>query len=226
MLPFAFFLLGIPMAAAADRLVLRLTSKAAGDDGERDDDGDSVSGLPWQRGGWPDRLRWGVIACLPPLMAVAAIRFDAVQAAAVSALLASLLICTATDLLRFRVPDVITYPSIVLALLAALLMPGGEPLRALVAAAAAGLVFLVLAVLTRGGIGLGDAKLAALIGASLGLPAAYEALVLGVFAAGVIILVFLLAGLVSRRQALPYAPFLALAAIAVVLVEGAAFAPR
>ena len=32
-------------------------------------------------------------------------------------------------------------------------------------------------------------------------------------------------GVVGRKQAVPYAPFLALAAVAVVLTQGAAFAP-
>ena len=42
---------------------------------------------------------------------------------------------------------------------------------------------------------------------------------------GVAIFALLLAGVVSRRQGVPYAPFLALAAVAVVLARGAVFAP-
>jgi prepilin signal peptidase PulO-like enzyme (type II secretory pathway) len=68
-------------------------------------------------------------------------------------------------------------------------------------------------------------KLAMLIGAALGYPAAYSALVIGILAAGVVILTLVALRLVSRRQALPYAPFLSIAAIAVVLYQGAAFAP-
>ena len=89
----------------------------------------------------------------------------------------------------------------------------------------AGAVFLVMAVVTRGGLGLGDVKLAMLIGAALGFPGAYQALVAGVMAGGVCILALFLARVVSRRQAVPYAPFLALAAVAVALTQGTAFAP-
>jgi leader peptidase (prepilin peptidase)/N-methyltransferase len=128
-------------------------------------------------------------------------------------------------MLRFRVPDAVTYPGTLLVLVAALLMPEGNAGEALLAAAIGGGLFFALAVVTRGGIGLGDVKLAVLIGAALGLPVAYQALLYGVLAAAVVMAVMLVAGIVSRRQAVPYAPFLSLSAILVVLLQGAAFAP-
>jgi leader peptidase (prepilin peptidase)/N-methyltransferase len=104
-------------------------------------------------------------------------------------------------------------------------MPDGEIMEAVLAALLGGGLFLVLSILTRGGIGLGDVKLAVLIGAGLGLPGAYQALFLGIIVGGLVIAVLFLAGVVGRRQAVPYAPFLALAAVGVVLAQGAAFAP-
>jgi prepilin signal peptidase PulO-like enzyme (type II secretory pathway) len=71
-----------------------------------------------------------------------------------------------------------------------------------------------------------DVKFAVLIGAGLGLPAAYSALALGVIPGGLVMTALLVLGVVSKRQATPYTPFLAVGAIAVVLLEGAAFAPR
>jgi prepilin signal peptidase PulO-like enzyme (type II secretory pathway) len=216
-------LAGLPVGVLVYQAVARLAWRA-----EDAEDRDPVVGrrrLPWQTGPWPDRIRWAAAASAPVLMGLAGWRFEALQAVAVSALLVALLICTATDLLSYRVPNLVTYPAIALALLAATVMPGADTTGAAAAALLAGGAFLVLAILTRGGIGLGDAKLAALIGAALGLPAAYQAILLGVLSAGAIMAVLLLIGLVGRRQALPYAPFLAMAAIAVVLLRGAAFAP-
>ena len=92
-------------------------------------------------------------------------------------------------------PNVVTYPGVVLALAAAAFMPHG------------------------------DLKLAALIGAALGIPAAYSALALGVIAGGMAMAFLLITGSVSRRQVTPYAPCLAISAIAVVFVQGTAFAP-
>jgi len=219
-----FFLAGLPAAFLAERLILRFT-RLAEDLDDEEDGGRPQRRLPWQDGLWPARLRWAVVIPIPGFMAVAASRFDLLQAAGVSLLVAALLICTATDLLRYRVPNAVTYPGVLLALTAALVMPDANLPSAVLAALIGGALFLLLSVLTRGGLGLGDVKLAVLIGAALGLPAAYQAMVLGVVAGGVVILVLFLAGVVGRRQAVPYAPFLALAAVIVVLTQGAAFAP-
>jgi prepilin signal peptidase PulO-like enzyme (type II secretory pathway) len=216
----AFFLAGLPLLFVANRLVLYLTTFE--EDLVEEDD---ARALPWQQGDWPDRVRWAILLLLPVAMAVAASRFDLLQAMAVSLVVLALLVITATDMLRFRVPNAITYPGTVAALAAAVLMPDGNIGDAVLAALLGGGVFFVLAVITRGGIGLGDVKLAVLIGAALGLPIAYQALLYGVVAAAVVMGVLLVAGVVGRRQAVPYAPFLSLAAIVMLLAQGAAFAP-
>ena len=217
-----FFLLGIPTAFIAERLMRRFTRL---DDHVAEDGSTAAKRLPWQRDAWPARVRFLVAAFIPPLMALAGDRFDLGPAIGVSLLVVALLICTATDLLRYRVPNAITYPGILLALMAAALMPGSGLKDALAAMFVAGGIFLFLAILTRGGMGLGDVKLAALIGAGLGLQTSYQALFVGVFAAGMVLLLLLATGVVSRKQAVPYAPFLALGALAMVFLHGAAFAP-
>jgi prepilin signal peptidase PulO-like enzyme (type II secretory pathway) len=162
---------------------------------------------------------------LPLAMAVAASRFDLLQAMAVSLVVFALLVITATDMLRFRVPNAVTYPGTIAALAAAVLMPDGSIGDAALAALLGGGVFFLLALITRGGVGLGDVKLAVLIGAALGLPIAYQALIYGIVAAAVVMGLLLVAGVVGRRQPVPYAPFLALAAIVMLLTQGGAFAP-
>jgi prepilin signal peptidase PulO-like enzyme (type II secretory pathway) len=217
----AFFLLGLPLAYVGSRLVTHLTDfeeeLAEGEEPDRV--------LPWQAPPWTGRVRWSVMLALPPCMAVAGARFDVLPALLISLLLGALLVCTATDLLRYRVPNVITYPSIALALVLAVVMPDADLMGAVIAALLGGGMFLLLAIVTRGGLGLGDVKLAVLIGAMLGLPAAYLALFYGVVAGGVIIFLLFAIGVVRRKEPVPYAPFLAIAAIGVALLQGAAFAP-
>jgi prepilin signal peptidase PulO-like enzyme (type II secretory pathway) len=220
MLSLVFFLMGLPLAWTGNYLVTRLT-----DFEEELVDGADGRKLPWQVEPWSGRVRWSVMALLAPFMAVAGSRFEPLQAALVSLLLGALLVCTATDLLRYRVPNVITYPSIALALLACAVLPDARLQSALLAALLGGGMFLIMAVVTRGGLGLGDVKLAVLIGAMLGLPAAVQSLFLGVIVGGVVILLLFLTGVVGRKQPVPYAPFLALAAIGATLLQGAAFAP-
>lgn len=216
----AFFLAGLPLVLIANRLVVELTSF----DEDLVDSSDARA-LPWQQGAWPERVRWTVLLLLPFGMAVAASRFDLLQAMVASLAVLALLVITATDMLRFRVPNAVTYPGTLAALAAAVLMPDGNIGDALLAALLGGGLFFVLAVITRGGIGLGDVKLAVLIGAALGLPVAFQALVYGVVAAAAVMGALLVAGVVGRRQPVPYAPFLSLAAIVVLLTQGGAFAP-
>jgi prepilin signal peptidase PulO-like enzyme (type II secretory pathway) len=219
--PLWFFLAGLPAAFILDRAIRDLSDVPVGEDEATS----ARSTLPWQVGPWPARVRVGIALPAPFLLALAGWRFDLPQAIVVSLLLLALLACTGTDLIRYRVPNVITYPGIAIALLASLALPDGDIVSAIAAAAGGGGIFLVMAIVTRGGIGLGDVKLAMLIGAALGLSGSYQALVFGVLAGGVGILLLLLAGIVSRKQAVPYAPFLALAAVAVVLTQGPVFAP-
>jgi prepilin signal peptidase PulO-like enzyme (type II secretory pathway) len=231
-----FFLLGIVLALGCDRLILRFQGTSEPDNEDQEDAAEDeeetprfeVKQLPWQVEPWAGRLRRGVVFFLPFLTAIAGWRFDRViDALAVSLLLAGLLICTATDLLRYRVPNAVTYPGTLLALLAALFLAPSSTdlLNAAVAALLAGVIFLVMAIITRGGLGLGDVKLSVLIGATLGLQATYQALALGVLAGGVMMALLWALRFIGRKQAIPYAPFLALAAVLVLLLQGPVFAP-
>jgi leader peptidase (prepilin peptidase)/N-methyltransferase len=225
--PYVFFLAGIPAALLLNHAIAVLGREGynEGDADEAEPVGPEVKRLPWQVGAWRDRVRVMVVATAPFLMAVAGWRFEPLQAAAVSALVLALLLCTGTDLIEYRVPNVVTYPGTLLALGASAFFPEGDLLNAGIAGLGGGLVFLVMAIITRGGLGLGDVKLAILIGAALGFPGSYQALVIGILAGGAAILALFVTGVVSRKQAVPYAPFLALAAVGVVLTQGAVFAP-
>jgi leader peptidase (prepilin peptidase)/N-methyltransferase len=221
----AFFLAGVPVGWLAQRLI-RLLSDV--DELEYDDPEAGVvrRQLPWQTPEWAARVGWGVAGLVPFAFIYAGLNFSTLQALSAACLVTALLICVATDLLSYRVPDVVTYPATALALVAALVLPDANPLSSVAAALLAGAFFLGVSVLApRGGLGLGDVKLAVMIGAALGLPAAFQALLAGMVVTGALMLALLLVGVISRRQAVPYAPFLALSAAAFVLLQGPAFAP-
>jgi leader peptidase (prepilin peptidase)/N-methyltransferase len=121
------------------------------------------------------------------------------------------------DLERRIIPNRIVVPAWIAVLLAHLAIHPHHWLEWLVASFGAGLFFLVVALVYPGGLGMGDVKLALLIGAALGW-AVTAALLLGTLAAGVVAAIMLFKeGSSARKRAIPLGPFLAGAAIVVVL---------
>lgn len=83
---------------------------------------------------------------------------------------------------------------------------------------AIGLVlFLLIAVLSRGGMGLGDVKMAALMGIMLGYPSVLVAIFLAILAGGLTAIGLLATRKKGRKQAIPFGPFLALGAMLALL---------
>jgi prepilin signal peptidase PulO-like enzyme (type II secretory pathway) len=120
------------------------------------------------------------------------------------------------DLEERRIPNVVVLPATAVVLLAVAVLRPHHLVEALVAAAAAGAFLFVPSLLTRGGVGMGDVKLAALLGAALGWGVAL-ALLLGSLAASVAGIVLLVRhGSAARKTAVPFAPFLVLGAVAAI----------
>jgi leader peptidase (prepilin peptidase)/N-methyltransferase len=151
----------------------------------------------------------------------ALVRFGATAHGAVWAAAEIMLVFLACfDLVTRRVPNRVTIPAaLVVVVLRAAVVPSSLP-GALGAGAAAFTFFLFVVVLTRGGMGMGDVKLAGLIGLMLG-KAALGALFVGIVAGGLASLAVLLARRGGRGRVIAYAPYLCLGAAIGIL----AFAP-
>jgi leader peptidase (prepilin peptidase)/N-methyltransferase len=130
------------------------------------------------------------------------------------------------DLRQQRLPDTLTYAAAagVLVLLTAAAWAGGDwhsLLRAVLAGLLLSACFLALAVASPAGVGLGDVKLAASVGAILGW-AGWLVLAGGLFAAFALAACYGLVLLAARRATLgsriPFGPFLLAAAIGVLLI--------
>jgi len=132
---------------------------------------------------------------------------------------AILITVTVSDLEHRLIPNRIIYPAIVVALLASILDPA-LTVRQSLAGGLFGLgLFLVFAVIGRGAMGGGDIKLAAFVGAMVGLPAAFVALIGGVLLGGLVSVLLLLSGRVGLKSYIAYGPFLTVAG-AFTLVHG------
>ena len=141
-------------------------------------------------------------------------------------LLAVLARVTVSDLEARRIPNRVTLPAGVLALLIGLVLdPSGVPGQIL-AGLATGAFLTLFALLSRGGLGMGDAKLGLVLGLYLG-HLVLLAMVVGlvssaIFSVGVLAVRGLRAG---ARTAIPLGPFLALGG-AVALLAGPALGGR
>lgn len=160
----------------------------------------------------------GVVAVAAIAVAAAAlIKFDLSARAFVAAFFAGVLVVLAAiDLERRIIPNRIVVPAGIVVLLGDI---AAEPHRATewtIAAFASMLVALAVSLATRGGVGMGDVKLAFLLGAGLGY-AVVGAVVVATLAAFVPSLVILLrGGLQARKATIPLGPFLALGALVVL----------
>lgn len=135
---------------------------------------------------------------------------DAAEIALGCALAATLFVVTVTDLEDRIIPNAVLLPSAVVAVaLVAVGDPDALAEHGIAAAAAFGALFLV-ALAYAGGMGMGDVKLAGLMGLYLGRAVA-PALLIG-FAAGALYGLVLIArhGAEARKQKVPFGPFLAL----------------
>jgi leader peptidase (prepilin peptidase)/N-methyltransferase len=138
------------------------------------------------------------------------------------AFLTSMVILALIDLDHQILPDRITLPGTAVGLLASLLPGDPAPLEAVLSAAAGYAAFWAIATTyrkTRGveGLGQGDWKMAAMLGAFLG----WQGLLLTVFLAavcGTLVGVALMIGGRSSRHALPLGTFLAAAAVVTLFV--------
>jgi len=128
------------------------------------------------------------------------------------------------DLEHGLILNKVVYPGMVVALLLALLprfwltqwIVTGVANAALGGAIGFAILFLI-AIVSRGGMGWGDVKLAALIGLATGFPLVFFSLVMGAILGGIVAVALMIAKKKTRRETIPFGPFLALAAMITLL---------
>jgi leader peptidase (prepilin peptidase)/N-methyltransferase len=145
----------------------------------------------------------------------------------------TLIVLSFIDLATQLLPDLITLPAIPILFLAAFGAHGAGWLERLIGAAAGYLFFLIISefyyrVLKREGLGLGDGKLLAMIGAVLGWPALPFVVFVGSFTGAFVSLPIAIwqrrgADLTKEREPLrrlqiPFGPFLAIAALSYLFI--------
>ena len=124
-------------------------------------------------------------------------------------LLPALVALTAIDLDHQMIPDAITLPGILIGLVINLASLRISWLYSVVGILLGGGLFLVIILVSRGGMGGGDLKLGAMLGAFLGWKALIVALFVAIVLGGAIGAVLLATGRRGRKDPIPFGPFLA-----------------
>jgi len=129
-----------------------------------------------------------------------------------------LLVIAVIDLEHRIVPDVLVAFGMLLAVGFNLAYPMPGLAAALKGTALGGGAFLLLAVIGRGrALGMGDVKLAALIGMMTGAPWVVLALTLGIAFGGVVAAALILTRVRGPKEHIPYAPYLVLGGVVTLL---------
>lgn len=130
----------------------------------------------------------------------------------------SLIVIFTYDLKHYIIPDKIVYPAAALVFLARLF--GVNPLNYFLSAFFAAGFFLALVLASKGRwMGLGDVKLAFLLGLFLGWPMVLMALFLSFFSGAFVGLLLIMLGRKKMKSEIPFGPFLAGSAALVFLFE-------
>ena len=125
-------------------------------------------------------------------------------------------IITATDFEQYVIFDVMLVPFAATGILYTIHM--GLPITGHIAASlGGGLVFLLLAIVTKGAIGGGDIKLIAAMGLWLGIRPLLSVIVYGFIAGGVAAFMLLLTKQKSRHSYFAYGPYFALSGLGILL---------
>jgi len=127
------------------------------------------------------------------------------------------IIIMVVDLEHQLILNKVTYPAMGVALLINVFSDEPGIVHAAIGGGIGLGLFLLVALLSRGGMGWGDVKMAALIGLVTGYPLIFVALVVAIILGGLVAVMLLLFKKKSRKEGIPFGPYLSLAAIATLL---------
>jgi len=131
-------------------------------------------------------------------------------------LISILLVIALIDWEFFRIPDQLLWIAIIVGLLSTFILKSPDLRSGLSGFLIGGVLMLLIYILGRGGMGFGDVKLSAVLGFYLGAAGAVLAVFLASLLAAVVGIVLILSGRKTRRDAIPFAPFISAAGVIVL----------
>jgi leader peptidase (prepilin peptidase) / N-methyltransferase len=115
------------------------------------------------------------------------------------------------------IPNIITLPGLAIGLGLSLWVLPISPLASLLGLLIGGMLFYLIAIVSKGGMGGGDIKLIAMIGAFLGWQGALFTILSGALMGSLVGMMLMLLGKKGRKDKVPFGPFLSCGAILFML---------
>jgi prepilin signal peptidase PulO-like enzyme (type II secretory pathway) len=157
---------------------------------------------------------------------MAALAFGAAPAGArapIAAFLAVVLVVVAaTDLERRIIPNRVVLPAMAIVLIANTAARPSRSLEIVLAAGGAALFFLIPNLISTSLMGMGDVKLALLLGAGLGTGVVGALIVACISVFPLALVMIARGGVAARKTPIPFGPFLALGGLVILIVPGLA----
>ena len=163
----------------------------------------------------------GTLASIPLIAATTALAVlklpldEAVVAALASA---ALIVLSAIDIERRIIPNRIVLPAAAVVLVANIALSPGQTLDWVLAPIIAAVVLMIPQLLGRSWMGMGDVKLALLLGAALGWGVVGAILLAFVCVLPVALLLLIRDGLSARKTMIPFGPFMALGGLIILFL--------
>mgnify|MGYP006301368667 FL=1 len=132
-------------------------------------------------------------------------------------LISLLIVCSFIDLKYQIIPNKITYPGIIIGLILSLFFNHITFISSILGLIIPAGLLLLLAIIFKGGMGIGDVKLIGMIGTVTGYGYALAGIFLGALVGSVIYVPLMIAGKVDRKTRIPFGPLISLGSILMIL---------
>jgi leader peptidase (prepilin peptidase)/N-methyltransferase len=182
----------------------------------------AISPRPYTPAG-PDQVRLGapIVLSAAAFAGLAFASYPLGAGAAIAAFLAAVLVTIAAiDFQTRRIPNRVVVPAAATVLIADLAFRPARIPELLLAALVAGGLLLIPNLISSSWMGMGDVKLAVLVGLVLGWTVIDALLIAFIAVLPVALVMMVRGGTAARKAALPFGPFIAFGALVVLIVPG------
>ncbi len=148
------------------------------------------------------------------------IKYDITITYGIYAVLSVLLITIAwIDIKTKKIPNALVIIGVILGLISMFINKDITIYSSILGAVIISGILIVLSLITKGAIGMGDAKVFFFIGLFLGLPASISVFIFSILISGIISALLLIFRVVNRKTAIPFAPFIFISTLLIIIMN-------